>query len=444
MRISTSQIYEQQTFQIDNLNAQQVQFANELSTGKSVNVPSDDPGQIAQDIAFRTDITVQTQVGSNLSNAAQQMNSTDSALSNVTNVLQSARSLAIEAASDTITPAQQKDIAAQIQQLLQETVGFANTQYAGQYVFAGTASPTAVPVQLNSAPITTGSGYDGVIHFSGNDATQSQVLPNGTSTATSLSLRQAFNFDAPDGSSDVFQVLQNLYNTLEGSQVVDQSSSQVNVPGQAVTSIASPTPTTVAQMETPGLLQTPLKADSAGNIAISIASASSPNGTTITFTGADTITSIIAGINAQSATTGVTASFNAQTQNLALSGAGPFTVTDVPSAGATTSGNFTSAFNLQTNATTVNDLSRQLGDIDHVTGVLLSARAQLGASIQQVQALTATTNAAIVSDTAVQSGIEDTNIAKVSTQFTQTQTALQAAYGTTSQLEQKSLFDYIT
>lgn len=142
--------------------------------------------------------------------------------------------------------------------------------------------------------------------------------------------------------------------------------------------------------------------------------------------------------------TGVSAAWNAQTQKLALTGAGPFTVTDVPSTGATSSGNFTSAFNLQTSATIVSDLSTQLGDFDHVTGVLLAARAQLGASIQQVQALTATTNTTIVSDTAVQSGIEDTNIAKVSTQFTQTQTALQAAYGTTSQLEQKSLFDYIT
>ena len=444
MRISTSQVFEQQTFQIDNLNAQQVNFANELSTGKSVNLPSDDPTQIAQDIAFRADITVQTQVGSNLSNAAQQLNSTDTALSNVTNALQSARSLAIEAANNAITPAQQKNIAAQIQQLLQETVGFANTQYAGQYVFAGTAAPTTIPVQLNSAPITTGSGYDGVIRFTGNNATQSQALPNGTTAATSVSLRQAFNFGSSDGSPDVFQVLQNLYSTLQGSQVVDQSASQINVPGQSVSSVTAPTPTTVPQLEAAGLLQTPLVADSSGNIAITISSAASPNGTTITFTPADTIATIVAKINAQTGATGVAATFNAQTQKLALTGPGPYTVADVPSAGATTSANFTSAFNLQTGATLVSDLSTQLGDIDHVTGVLLSARAQLGASIQQVQALTAVTNTTIVSDTAVQSGIEDTDIAKVTTQFTQTQTALQAAYGTTSKLEQKSLFDYIT
>ena len=49
----------------------------------------------------------------------------------------------------------------------------------------------------------------------------------------------------------------------------------------------------------------------------------------------------------------------------------------------------------------------------------------------------------VVNNTAVQSGIEDTNIAQATTQFTLTQTALTAAYSTTSRLEAKDLFDYL-
>jgi flagellin-like hook-associated protein FlgL len=44
----------------------------------------------------------------------------------------------------------------------------------------------------------------------------------------------------------------------------------------------------------------------------------------------------------------------------------------------------------------------------------------------------------------VQSNIEDTNIPATVTAFSQTQTALQAAYSTTDRLESKILFDYIT
>jgi len=432
MRISTSQEFSQQTYALDTLNAEQANYAQQLSSGKSLSYPSDNPTQIAEDISFRTDITVQTQVGNNLSSTQQQLTTVDSALANVTGVLQSARSLAVQGASDTLTPAQEQAIATQVDQLLQETVGFANTQYAGQYVFAGTAAPTSLPVQTVGSPISA-------VTFGGNEVPQTQTLPDGQTLTTSVTMRQAFNYGSADGSPDVFQTLINLRNTLQKQQVVDASSSQINVAGQSISNA-----TTVTQLiGPPALMQTPLTADSSGNVSISIAGGNSPSGVTVTFLPGDTVANVITKINAQTAATGVTASFNPQTEKLQLTGTGAFNVTDVPSAGATNSGNFTTAFGLQTTATLVNNLSRQIGDIDKVTSVLLDARANVGATIQRVQGLSSATSTAITNDTAVQSGIEDADIAKVTTQFTQTQTALQAAYGTTTRLEQKTLFDYV-
>jgi flagellin-like hook-associated protein FlgL len=43
----------------------------------------------------------------------------------------------------------------------------------------------------------------------------------------------------------------------------------------------------------------------------------------------------------------------------------------------------------------------------------------------------------------VQSSLEDTDIAKVTSQFSLSQTALQAAYQTTTRLEQEDLFSYL-
>lgn len=432
MRISTSQEFSQQTYALDTLNAEQANYAQQLSSGKSLTYPSDNPTQIAEDISFRTDITVQTQVGNNLSSTQQQLTTVDSALANVTGVLQSARSLAVQGASDTLTPAQEQAIATQVDQLLQETVGFANTQYAGQYVFAGTAAPTSLPVQTVGSPISA-------VTFGGNEVPQTQTLPDGQTLTTSVTMQQAFNYGSADGSPDIFQTLINLRNTLQTQQVVDASSSQVNVAGQSISNA-----TTVAQLVgPPALMQTPLTADSTGNVSISIAGGKSPSGVTVTFLPGDTVANVITKINAQTAATGVTASFNPQTEKLQLTGTGAFNVTDVPSAGATNSGNFTTAFGLQTTATLVNNLSRQIGDIDKVTNVLLDARANVGATIQRVQGLSGATSTTITNDTAVQAGIENADIAKVTTQFTQTQTALQAAYGTTTRLEQKTLFDYV-
>lgn len=436
MRISTDSIYEQQVASIDNITAQEALYGQQISSGKAVNAPGDDPTQIAQDLSARTDIGVQTQVGQNLTNVSSQLTTVDGALSSLTSVLQSARSLAIEGASDTNTPSQLQEIAAQVYQLLQQSVGVANTQYGGSYVFAGTATPSSAPVVLTGSPLTA-------VTFSGNNVAQTQRLPNGQTLNTSVTLQSAFNYNAADGSPSVFLALQNLYSTLNNAQTTDESTTAVNTSGQAI--VAG---TTYAQMLTgavPQLLTTPLTADSTGNVSISIASGIVPNGVTITFGPGDTMASIVGKINAQTGVTGVSASFNFQTQRLSLTSASnqSFQVRDIASAGANNTGNFIAAFNLNNQADFVNNLSTQLGDIDHITQVMLNARAQVGSTIQQAGALSNTTSSTVNNDTTVQSNIEDTNVPKATTQFSLAQTALQAAYGTTAQLEQKDLFDYL-
>src|SRR5580698_5537237 len=146
MRIATSTVYANQTAAIDMLFAEQEKYGQQLSTGKVLNNPQDDPTEIAQDLAVRNDDAVQSQLVTNLTNTSNQLTSVDGALGSVTTVLQSARQLAIEGASTTNSPAQLKEIAIQVGQLLQESIGLANTQYAGTYVFGGIAQTGQPPV----------------------------------------------------------------------------------------------------------------------------------------------------------------------------------------------------------------------------------------------------------------------------------------------------------
>lgn len=445
MRIATSTIYDSQTSSIDNLQAIYQQQGQELSTGKALNAPSDDPTVIAQDLAVRNDNAVTTQIGTNLTSLSNELTAVDGSLSSLTSIMQSARGIAIQGASDTITASQRQEMAQQVDQLLQETVGLANTQYAGKYVFAGTSVATSQPlVQTVGSPITS-------VTSQSNTVQQTQQLPNGQQVASNVTLQQAFNYGASDGSPDVFQVLIKLRDTLAQGTVVDQSQQQINVAGQAVAGA-----TTLNALRTgaaPQVLATPLQADNAavppnpGNVTINIADGINPSGVNITFNtnaGGDTITTMLAKINAQTAPLGITATFNAQTQKIVLSGGtNSFTVKDVPSPGATTTGNFTKAFGLTTQADVVNNLSTQLGDIDKASSVMLNARAVVGSTIQTTQALNSTAGTQVLTDTKVQSGLEDADIAKVISQFSQTQTALQAAYSTTSRIEQKSLLDYL-
>ncbi len=434
MRIATSTVFDNQTAAIDTLVAQQQQYGATLSSGKQLNRPSDDPTRIAQDLNLRTSIGQATQTASNVQNISAQLTTVDSALSSLSGVMQKARSLAVAGASDVLTPDQRTALANQVDGLLQQAIGVANTQYAGKYVFAGTASPTQSPVIANGQP-TSG------VTFLGNLSGETVQLPDGQSLKTSVTLGEAFNYAAPDGSPDVFQTLVTLRDTLAKGSVVDASTAAANKPGTAL--IGNPVAPAVSTPLGSPNFATPIQTDTSGSASFAISSASAPAGVVFTFGPASTIQNVVNGINAQSAATGVTASFDDRTQTLSLRGSGPFDVKDLPTAGSANTGNIVEAFKLQPQADLVNNLSRQIGDCDRALQSVTGTRSALGGTIQTVAAAGASIDSAMVNDTKVQSGIEDADIAKMISQFSQTQTALQAAYGTTTRLESKSLFDYL-
>jgi flagellar hook-associated protein 3 FlgL len=435
MRIATSTIYSNQTLAIENLESQYQQQGQELSTGIALNEPSDNPTLIAQDLSVRNDSAVTTQVGQNLTGLNNLLATTDSTLSSLTSLLQSARNLAIEGASDTVTPNQRGSIGQQVNQLLQQAVGLANTQYDGKYIFSGTAASSG------SSLVTPVGNPPSAVSAKSNIVQQNEQLPNGQPVPTNVTLQQAFNLNAANGSPSVFDMLIRLRDTLDQSQTTDESSTQVNLSYHAVT-----TGTTVAQMESVNSpLSNRLASTGAGNVAFSIASSLSPTGTTIILTTGESMQNVVAAINAASVATGVVASFNYQTQRLALNDIGNqnFLVSDVAAPLATTPSNFTSAFLLGSTGDVVNNLSTQLGDIDNNLTVALSAAGLVGATVQTVSSLSAIESSRGTSDTQVQSNIEDTDIAKVTSEFSLSQTALQAAYQTTTRLEQEDLFTYL-
>jgi flagellar hook-associated protein 3 FlgL len=437
MRIATSTIYSEQTLAIENLEAQYQAQGQELSTGISLNEPSDDPTVIAQDLSVRNDSAVTTQVGENLTGLNNLLSTTDSSLSTLTSILQSARNLAIEGASDVITPSQRSQIGQQVNQLLEQAIGLANTKYDGKYIFSGTAAPPG-----SSLVKAVGNPPTAVI-TANNIVQQSEQLPNGQLVSTNVTLQQAFNLNAANGSPSIFDMLIRLRDTLDQGQTTDESATQVNIPGTAVTQT-----TTIGQLEStaPQILSTPINPTGGnGNVSFTLFSSLTPGGQTFIFSTGTNMKNVIASINGSTNTTGVTATFDYQTQRLELNDVAnqSFYISDAKAPGTLATGNFTSAFLLASTGDVVNNLSTQLGDIDNSLTVTLDAAGTVGATVQTVTSLSSTEASRGETDTQVQSNLEDTDIAKVTSQFTLSQTALQAAYQTTTRLEQNDLFDYL-
>jgi flagellar hook-associated protein 3 FlgL len=115
----------------------------QLSTGKRINQPSDDPVGAARalDLTHLTADTAQYQ--RNITTANARLGLEDQSLSNVTNVLGRVRTLLLEAANGTQSDETRGDIAAEMVQLRQQLLGQANSKDGqGEYIFAGNRTGT--------------------------------------------------------------------------------------------------------------------------------------------------------------------------------------------------------------------------------------------------------------------------------------------------------------
>lgn len=110
---------------------------NMLSSTKKVSRPSDDPVAAALAMRLRENISSIEQYGKNVDNALTWMKSTETALSNVNDVLQRVRELTLQATNGTNGPDDRLKILDEITQLKEQIFQEANSSYAGRYLFAG-------------------------------------------------------------------------------------------------------------------------------------------------------------------------------------------------------------------------------------------------------------------------------------------------------------------
>jgi flagellar hook-associated protein 3 FlgL len=116
--------------------------SNELSSGRSILEPSDNPYGASRAIDLQSQLdglgsyTKSAQDGISWTGAAS------GAMANMSQLLQRARELLVQSTNGVYNPGDRTNIATEIDQLAETIKQDANTQYAGQYVFSGTAIAT--------------------------------------------------------------------------------------------------------------------------------------------------------------------------------------------------------------------------------------------------------------------------------------------------------------
>ena len=150
MRISTIGAFQRGVSLMQQLQAALDRTQQQISSGRRILSPSDDPIASSRTIELRETLSRLEQFDRNANIARNRLGYEESALSNASNVLQRVRELALQANNATQSDETRHLIAVEIREHLDQLVQLANQQDGnGRYLFSGNADDTA-PVTQNA------------------------------------------------------------------------------------------------------------------------------------------------------------------------------------------------------------------------------------------------------------------------------------------------------
>jgi len=179
LRITQSILFSQALSSIQNGLLHYTQLQEQVSTGRRVNRPSDDPAAALRIIPLTNDLRNLDQLDQNVNLARETLNTGASALEDASTLMQRVRELTVQAANATVSDADRNSMGAEVDQLLHQLVGIGNSKRGDRYLFGGTAS--------GSTPFTLveDSSGDRVL-YNGNHQSLSVEVAPGVQTALNV------------------------------------------------------------------------------------------------------------------------------------------------------------------------------------------------------------------------------------------------------------------
>lgn len=137
MRVSNKMIYSGFSYNFMKLEENIYKKTSQISTGRRIQQPSDDPVGTARAMDFRSRSTEILQYIDNSEQAISWLNCTDDALMTLTNYLQRVRELVIAGANGTLTKEAREAYANEIDEIRNGIMQVANTTYDNRFIFGG-------------------------------------------------------------------------------------------------------------------------------------------------------------------------------------------------------------------------------------------------------------------------------------------------------------------
>jgi flagellar hook-associated protein 3 FlgL len=210
MRLSTAQIFQQSVTSMLNKQAELAKTQQQLATGKQNLAPSDDPAAATRILNLNQVIETTSQYQRNTDYAETRLSLEETVLTDVGDVLQRIRELAVSANNDTLNAGDRKAIAVEVRIHLQGIIQQANSKDAnGEYLFAG--------FKTGTEPFTDTGGGNYI--YQGDQGQRNLQIGAGRQVAVGDSGADVFMQidDGAGGTGNMFAVLNDFAVDLEAN-----------------------------------------------------------------------------------------------------------------------------------------------------------------------------------------------------------------------------------
>ncbi|MFI2857108.1 flagellar hook-associated protein FlgL [Paenibacillus sp. JSM ZJ436] len=224
-RVTSSMLNSQLLLNL-NRNAQRMSESQiQMSTGRKINKPSDDPVGITYSLRYRGELASNEQYQKNVDSAISWLDFNDTMLNQSGDVMQRVRELTVQASNGTNPQSALDSIKAEIGELKNQLVDIANSKFNGKYIFNGE--------QYDVKPYDFPVGADGKIDTSEaiNIKTDTGVIQYAVGEMVQLPINTTG--EEVIGSSteidNVFIMLDRIMEQLTGSRLEELSGELANI-----------------------------------------------------------------------------------------------------------------------------------------------------------------------------------------------------------------------
>jgi flagellar hook-associated protein 3 FlgL len=192
MRVTDKIRYALPQAQLARLQTKRLEADEQVSSGKRLNRPSDDPLAALKVERFQTQERQNESWSQNIDHADTLLHGADGALTEAMDTLQRVKELAIQGINSSLTQADADELADEVTQLREHLKVLANTRVQNRYLFGGG--------QIRTAP------YDDNYAFQGDTQTQELDIADGLRVAATVAGGSVFG----DGTANTVDVFKNL------------------------------------------------------------------------------------------------------------------------------------------------------------------------------------------------------------------------------------------